>query len=275
MANEAAKADAFRLLHRRKGAFVIANPWDAGSCRILDCLGFEALATTSAGFAFSLGQRDNSVRRAQMLAHVTAITSVTDLPVSADLENGYGRTPDLVAETFHMCAATGAVGASIEDATGNSECPLFDLDQAVARVRAAVMAVARLPWKFTITARAENYLVGVPDLPDVIRRLQAYQEAGADVLFAPGVSNPRDIATLVSSLDRPVNVVMGLGGSPLTVAALAELGVRRISLGSALCRTAFGALIRAASEVRNEGSFRLLDEAPRFQQLSNMFPEST
>ena len=270
-ATQAEKGHAFRALHARDGAFVIPNPWDVGSARILAGAGFESLATTSAGFAFSLGRRDNTIARYAMLDHVATIAAATELPVSADLENGYADKPEGVAETYALAATTGIVGASIEDSTGNPEHPLFDIDVAAVRVRAAVEAVRALPFPFTLTARAENFLVGRNDLADVIRRLQAYQDAGADVLYAPGLVARDDIATVVKSVDRPVNVVMGLAGASFSLGELGALGVKRVSVGSALARAAFGALIDAANEIREHGTFAFADRAVAYRDLGAMF----
>jgi len=270
-ATQAEKGHAFRALHARDGAFVIPNPWDVGSARILAGAGFESLATTSAGFAFSLGRRDNTIARYAMLDHVATIAAATELPVSADLENGYADTPEGVAETYALAATTGIVGASIEDSTGNPEHPLFDIDVAAVRVRAAVEAVRALPFPFTLTARAENFLVGRNDLADVIRRLQAYQDAGADVLYAPGLVARDDIATVVKSVDRPINVVMGLAGARFSLGELGALGVKRVSVGSALARAAFGALIDAANEMREHGTFACADRAVAYRDLGAMF----
>jgi len=270
-ATQAEKGHAFRALHARDGAFVIPNPWDVGSARILAGAGFESLATTSAGFAFSLGRRDNTIARYAMLDHVATIAAATELPVSADLENGYADKPEGVAETYALAATTGIVGASIEDSTGNPEHPLFDIDVAAVRVRAAVEAVRALPFPFTLTARAENFLVGRNDLADVIRRLQAYQDAGADVLYAPGLVARDDIATVVKSVDRPINVVMGLAGARFSLGELAALGVKRVSVGSALARAAFGALIDAANEIREHGTFAFADRAVAYRDLGAMF----
>lgn len=265
------KAHAFRALHERAGAFIIPNPWDVGSARVLGSFGFDALATTSAGAAFSAGQRDGAISRDGMLAHVASIVTATDLPVSADFESGYAHDEEGVAQTFRLVAAVGAVGASIEDATGDSTRPQLDVARAAARVRAAVEAVRALPYPFTLTARAENFLVGRRDLADAIARLQAYQDAGADVLYAPGLSNPDDIATVVRSVDRPVNVVMGLAGSKLDLATLAALGVKRVSVGSALARAAFGTLFRAAQEMREHGTFAFADDAVAYRALCERF----
>lgn len=267
------KGRAFRDLHARAGAFIIPNPWDVGTARLLAHLGFEALATTSAGYAFSVGRRDNTIGREEMMAHVRAIVSATDLPVSADLENGFGDDPETTAETIRMAAVAGLVGGSIEDATGRPDDPLYEHARAAERVRAAAEAAHALPFPFTLTGRAENYLVGRPDLNDTIRRLQAYQEAGADVLYAPGLTSKDDIAAVVSAVDRPVNVVMGLQGVRLSLSELSEMGVKRISVGSALSRTALGAFLRAAREMREHGTFEFSNEAVSFRDISAMLGE--
>jgi 2-methylisocitrate lyase-like PEP mutase family enzyme len=269
-ATQAEKARAFRALHARDGAFVMPNPWDVGSARVLAEAGFEALATTSAGFAFSLGRRDKTIARYAMLDHVAAIVAATELPVSADLENGYADTPERVAETYALAATTGIVGASIEDATGDPAHPLFDIGIAAERVSAAAEAVHALPFPFTLTARAENFLVGRRDLGDAIRRLQAYQEAGADVLYAPGLVERDDIAAVVKAVDRPVNVVVGLAGARFGLSELAPLGVKRVSVGSALARASFGALIDAAKEMRERGTFDFADRAVGYADLGQM-----
>jgi 2-methylisocitrate lyase-like PEP mutase family enzyme len=271
MRDQAQKAAAFRALHERDGAFIIPNPWDVGTARLLAQLGFESLATTSAGFAFSVGKRDNAVSREDMMGHVRAIVSATDLPVSADLENGFGDDPETVAETFRQALEAGLAGASIEDNSGRPDNPLYERELAAERVRAAVEAARSAPFPFTVTGRAENFLVGRPDLADAIRRLQAYQEAGADVLYAPGLRSKEDIAAVVSSVDRPVNVVMGLQGVQLSVAELAEIGVKRISVGSALSRAALGAFLRAAREMREHGTFTFAEEAVSFREINSLF----
>lgn len=271
MSTQAQKGQVFRALHARDGAFIIPNPWDVGTARLLAHLGFGALATTSMGYAFSAGQRDNTIDRERMMQHVTEIAGATELPVSADLENGFGDSPEVVAETIKFAAETGAVGGSIEDSTGRADDPIYELEHAVERVRAAVQAARALPFAFTLTARAENYLHGRPDLKDTIRRLHAYQEAGADVLYAPGLATRDDIAAVVSSLSRPVNVVMGLRGVQMSLADLSALGVRRVSVGSALCRTALGAFLRAAREMREHGTFDFAKEAASPREISAIF----
>ncbi|MGB8768194.1 MAG: isocitrate lyase/phosphoenolpyruvate mutase family protein [Candidatus Korobacteraceae bacterium] len=271
MLTQAEKGQAFRALHARDRAFIIPNPWDIGTARLLARLGFEALATTSMGYAFSVGQRDNTVGRDRIMEHVATIASATDLPVSADLENGFGDDPGVVAETIRLAAAAGGVGGSIEDASGRRDNPIYGKDHATERVRAAAEAARALPFTFTLTGRAENYLHGRPDLKDTIARLQAYQEAGADVLYAPGLATRDDIVAVVSSVDRPVNVVMGLQGVQLSLAELSEIGVRRVSVGSALCRTALGAFLRAAREMREHGTFDFAKDAASSREISAMF----
>ncbi|HXB22665.1 MAG TPA: isocitrate lyase/phosphoenolpyruvate mutase family protein [Candidatus Solibacter sp.] len=271
MLTQVEKGHSFRALHERSRAFIIPNPWDIGTARLLAHLGFEALATTSMGYAFSAGQRDNTIGRQEMMGHVAAIASATDLPVSADLENGFGDAPEMVAETIRLAAAAGVAGGSIEDSTGRPDHPIYELGHAVERVRAAVAAARALPFAFTLTARAENYLHGRPDLSDTIKRLQAYQEAGADVLYAPGLSTKEDIAAVVGSVDRPVNVVMGLRGVPLSLTALSAIGVRRVSVGSALARAALGAFLRAAREMREHGTFAFAEEAVSPREISAIF----
>lgn len=249
------KHRAFRDLHHRRGAFVVANPWDAGSARILTALGFEALATTSAGFAFSIGRRDSSAAlpRSAILENARAIVEATDLPVSADLEDGFGAAPADCVETIRLASNVGLVGGSIEDATGDPSDPIFGFDEAVERIAASAEAARGLP--FVLTARAENFLHGRPDLDDTIRRLQAFEAAGADVLYAPGLPDLEAISTVCRSVSRPVNVVMGLAGRAFTVAQLQEAGVKRISVGGSFARAALGGLMRAAREVRDRGTF--------------------
>ena len=268
---QAEKAQAFRALHHRAGAFIVPNPWDVGSARLLAHLGFEALATTSMGYAFSLGRRDNTLDREQVLAHARDLSSATELPVSADLENGFGDSPAIAAETIKLAAAAGVIGGSIEDATGRPEHPIYEIELAIERVRAAVEAARSLSFPFTLTARAENYLHGRPDLKDTIRRLLAYQAAGADVLYAPGLATKDDIAAVVRAVDRPVNVVMGLKGVQLSLAELSALGVKRVSVGSALSRAALGAFLRAAREMREHGTFTFAAQAATSKEISDFF----
>jgi 2-methylisocitrate lyase-like PEP mutase family enzyme len=275
MSTQAEKALAFRALHTRDRAFIIPNPWDAGTARLLAHLGFEALATTSAGYAFSVGQHDNTVSRDAMMTHLSAIAAATDLPVSADLGNCFGDMPEEVAETIRLAAVAGVVGGSVEDATGRpnstSDGPIYCFEHAVARVQAAAEAAHALPFPFTLTARAENYLNGNPDLADTIKRLQAYQAAGADVLYAPGLTKRDDITALVRALDRPVNVLAGLKGVAFTLTDFVAMGVRRVSIGSGLTRAALGAFLRAAREMRDHGTFSFADDAVSFQEISAMF----
>lgn len=273
MATQAEKGRTFRALHERHEAFIIPNPWDIGSARILAHLGFEALATTSMGYAFSIGKRDTAVGRGLMLEHVASIAAATPLPVSADLENGYGDDPATVAETIRLAAAAGVVGGSIEDATGRAGDPIYDIELAVERVRAAVAAARSLPFTFTLTARAENYLHGRPDLDDTITRLKAFEAAGADVLYAPGLKSQDDIAAVVRALQRPVNVLMGLQGVLLSAADLSALGVRRISVGSALYRAALGAFLRAAHEMRDDGTFGFAADAASPRDVAGIFAD--
>lgn len=268
---QADKGRLFRALHERDVAFIIPNPWDRGTARLLARRGFEALATTSAGYAFSAGRRDNTIGRDEMIAHVASIAAATDLPVSADLENGYGDTGETVAETIRRAAAAGAVGGSIEDSTGRADDPIYEYAHAVERIEAAAGSARNLGVPFTLTARAENYLVGRPDLADTIKRLQAYQTAGADVLYAPGLTRAEDISTVVRSLDRPVNVLAGLAGTTLSLADLSAMGVRRVSVGSLLSRAALGAFLRAAAEMQEHGTFSFSEDAVPYKDLSDMF----
>jgi 2-methylisocitrate lyase-like PEP mutase family enzyme len=264
-------AEHFLRLHHQPTAFIIPNPWDVGTARILAGLGFKALATTSAGFAFSVGHRDNTVSRPATLTHLQEIAGATELPVSADLGNGFGDTPEIVHETIRLAGATGIVGGSIEDSSGVTDRPIYDRPLAVERIRAAVASARLLPFRFTLTARCENYLHGRKDLGDTIERLQQYQEAGADVLFAPGVTSREDIAAVVSSVDRPINVLVGFPGPQLTAAELSQLGVKRISVGSALSRTALGAFVRAAQEMSAAGTFAFAQSALSSREANSLF----
>jgi 2-methylisocitrate lyase-like PEP mutase family enzyme len=271
MLTQAEKGVTFEALHKRAETFIIPNPWDVGTARLLANVGFKALATSSAGYAFSVGKADNAVGRDGTLSHATAVADATDLPLSIDLENGFGDDPHTVAETIRLAATTGAVGGSIEDATGRDDDPIYDRTLAIERIRAAAEAARRLPFRFMLTARAENYLVGKPDLKVTIERLQAYQDAGADVLYAPGLTREDDIASVVASVDRPVNVLMGLQGVRLTVAQLSAIGVKRISVGSGLARSALGALLRAAREMREHGTFTFAEEAESYRTINATF----
>jgi 2-methylisocitrate lyase-like PEP mutase family enzyme len=256
--SQAEKGQRFQALHARQAAFVIPNPWDAGTAAILTHLGFEALTTTSAGLAFTLGRRDGAgaISRDETLANAKAIVDATDLPVAADLENGFGDAPEAAAETIRLAGeVAGLVGGSIEDSTGDPERPIYDFQHAVERVAAAAEAARALAFPFVLVGRAENFLHGRPDLDDTIRRLQAFEAAGADALYAPGLTKAEDIRTVCGAVNKPVNVVMGLKGGSLSVAELSALGVRRISVGSALSRAALGAFVRAAKEIREHGTF--------------------
>ena len=270
MTTQQEKAERFRELHERPGTFVIPNPWDAGTARLLADMGFEALASTSAGYAYTLGRADYEVDRAQMMRHLAELAAATDLPVSGDLENGYGEAPEAAAATIRLAADAGLVGGSIEDATNRPEAPLYSIEAATDRVRAAVEAARGLPFPFMLTARAENFMVGVGDLGDTIRRLQAYQEAGADVLYAPALKEREQIATVVREVDRPVNVVMGLKGVDLTLADLTELGVKRVSIGSGFARAAMGAFLEAAREVREKGTFTFAEKAISYAEIGEL-----
>lgn len=267
------KGARFRALHERPRVFVIPNPWDAGTARILTQLGFEALTTTSAGLANSLGRRDGAglVTRDETLANARAIVEATDLPVAADLENCFADDPKAAAETIRLAGEAGLVGGSIEDATGRDDKPIYDFEHAVERVAAAVEAARALPCPFVLVARCENFLHGRRDLDDTIRRLQAFERAGADALFAPGISTRDGIKAIVSAVHKPVNVVMGLTSSEVnSVEELGALGVRRISLGSSLSRAAFGAFIRAAREIKEHGTFEFAKDAVPYAELGAM-----
>ncbi|HQR03040.1 MAG: isocitrate lyase/phosphoenolpyruvate mutase family protein [Proteobacteria bacterium] len=271
--NQHEKALAFQSLHWQEDAFILPNPWDAGSARLLTMGGFAALATTSAGFAFSRGHADNTLSREVVIAHVRDVVAATPLPVSADLEDGFGDAPEIMAETIGMAAKAGAVGGSIEDATRWPEQPLYPLSLAVERIQAAVEAARLLPFPFTITARAENYTTGNGDIDDTIRRLQAYETAGAEVLFAPGITRREDIALLVSSVKAPINVMAGSSVLRLSIAELGELGVKRISLGGSLARAALSALMLAAREVRDQGSFSYAEAAMSAGEINRLFSQ--
>ncbi|MGA7243899.1 MAG: isocitrate lyase/phosphoenolpyruvate mutase family protein [Terracidiphilus sp.] len=274
MITQSEKAVIFQALHERKQPFVIGNPWDAGSARILTSLKYEALSTTSAGLAFSLGRKDGTaaVNRAEALANAKSIVEATNLPVAGDLENGYGHAPEDAAETIRMAAGVGLVGGSIEDATGDEAKPIYEFDHAVERIAAAAEVAKSLPFPFMLVARAENFLHGRPDLDDTIKRLQAFEKAGAAVLYAPGLTRQEDIRAVCASLTKPVNVLMGLKGAPrLTVQQLGELGVRRISIGSGFSRAALTAFLHAAREVIDDGTFEFADETLYISDLTAMF----
>ena len=249
------KAQRFRALHERPGAFLIPNVWDGGSAAAMAGLGFEALATSSAACAATLGKLDGEVTREEALAHARLLAALSPLPVAADLEKGFGDSPEIVAETIRLAGEAGLVGGSIEDASGEARTPIYPLAQAVERVAAAAAAAHRLPFPFLLTARAENFLHERPDLEDTVRRLQAFERAGADVLFAPGLPDLAAVRTVCSALTRPVNFMVGIRGKSFTVADLAQAGVRRISLSTSLYRAAITGLIAAAREAREAGRF--------------------
>ena len=269
------KAKKFRALHEGPGAFIIPNPWDAGTARMLTAIGFSALATTSAGFAFSLGRRDGEglVSRDELLGHIRAIVDASDLPVSGDLEKGFGDDPQTVAETIRLAAEAGLVGGSIEDASGDPRHPIYEHNHAVERITAAVEAARSLPFPFTLTARAENFLHGIPNLDDTIRRLTAFANAGADVLYAPCLPTLDDIKAVCSAVaPKPVNVLVGANG--LTAADLANTGARRISLGSGLSRVALSAFLNAAREMKERGTFSFAQGGASYSELNNFMKGS-
>jgi 2-methylisocitrate lyase-like PEP mutase family enzyme len=268
-----ARRSAFRQLHE-SGCFVIPNPWDVGTARYLRHLGFKALATTSAGFAFSRGLPDSDVLRDAVLNHIAEIVGSADLPVNADFESGYAHEPEGVAANVRLCVATGVAGLSIEDSTGDRSKPLYDLPVAVERMKAARAAIGESGTGVLLTGRAECFLVGQAEpLKEAIRRLQAFAEAGADVLFAPGVRERADIQAIVSAVSpKPVNVLMS-ANTGLRVSDLAEMGVRRISVGSSLARAAWGGFIRAARAIAEEGSFAGFDSCVPFPELNGFFRE--
>jgi 2-methylisocitrate lyase-like PEP mutase family enzyme len=273
MPTQAEKAATFHQLHHRPEPLIVANPWDAGTARILTALGFEALSTTSGGLAITLARRDGtaSITRDEALANAKAIVEATHLPVAADLENGYGDSPEAAAETIRLAAEAGLVGGSIEDATTDPAHPIYDFNQAVERVAASAEAAHALPFPFMFVARAENYLHGKPDLDDTILRLQAFEQAGAEVLYAPGLTRAEDIQAVCAAVSKPVNVLAGLKGAPhLSVAELAALGVRRISLGSALNRAALSAFIHASREIREKGTFHFAAETFSLSEITDL-----
>jgi 2-methylisocitrate lyase-like PEP mutase family enzyme len=262
------KARLFSALHAAPGAFLIANAWDAGSARILAGLGFAALATSSGASAGVLGRRDGRVTRDEALAHCRAIVAATDLPVSADLEKGFGDAPEAVAETIRLAAQAGLVGGSIEDSTGNPDQPFYGMTQAVERVAAAAEAARSLPFPFTLTARAENFIRGNPDLDDTIARLQAFERAGADVLFAPGLPDLAAVRAVCGAVNKPFNFMVAIRGKAFTVAELEAAGVRRISLATSLYRAAMTGLVDAAREAKEQGTFTYLERSMTTVQLN-------
>jgi len=273
MATYAEKSAAFRALHERPGAFVIPNPWDAGTARLLASLGFEALATTSLGLANTLGRADGTgaVSRDEVLANCRAIAGATDLPVNADLENCYADEPEAAAGMIRLAAEAGVVGGSIEDATGDPLNPIYDFELAVERVRAAAEVARSLPTPFMLTARAENFLHGRRDLDDTIRRLQAFEAAGAEVLYAPGLRDLASIRTVTAAVGKPVNVVMSAADPSITVAQLALAGVKRVSVGGALSRLALAAFLKGAREMKEQGSFTYMRDTVPSAELRRTF----
>jgi 2-methylisocitrate lyase-like PEP mutase family enzyme len=265
MATQQQKGEKFRALHaeamRLPRAFVLPNPWDGGSARILEGLGFQALATSSGACAGTFGRRDGRVTRDEALEHARVICAATDLPVSADLEKGFGDAPADAAETIRLAAGVGLVGGSIEDATGSKDKPLFDFNHAVERVAAAAEAARKLPFRFTLTARTENFLRGNPDLDDTIKRLQAFEKAGADVLFSPGLPDLAAVKKVCGALKKPFNFMVGIKGKSFSVAELEAAGVRRISLATSLYRAAMSNMIAAATEVKGQGTFGYLERS--------------
>ena len=256
---QAEKGRRFRALHEAPGLFVIPNPWDAGSARLLATLGFPALATSSGAAAGVLGRRDGQLTREEALAHVRTIAAATDLPVSADLEKGFGDASADVAETIRRAAAAGAVGGSIEDATGVPERPWYELPLAVERIAAAVEAARALPFPFTVTARAEGFLRGDGRLDDIIARLRAFESAGADVLFAPGLPDLAAVRAVCQAVSRPINFMIAIRGRSFSLAELAEAGVKRVSLATSLYRAAMTGLLNAAREIKERGTSHYLE----------------
>jgi 2-methylisocitrate lyase-like PEP mutase family enzyme len=269
MRSQMEKANLFRALHERPGAFIIPNPWDAGTAKLLASLGFEALATTSLGLANMLGSA--TVSRDAIIENCRIIAGATDLPVNADLENGGADEPKAAAEAIRLAAEAGAVGGSIEDSTGDLRRPIYDFALAVERVHAAVEAARSLPFPFMLTARAENLLYGHNDLDDTIRRLQAFEAAGADVLYAPGVRDIATIRTVVSALGKPFNLVMGFADPTLTLDQLSAAGVKRISVGGAMSRFALAAFLKCAREMKDKGSFTYVREMVPIKELREAF----
>jgi len=274
MSTQFEKAAAFRALHTAPGLFILPNPWDVGSAKVLAGLGYKALATTSSGMAWSMGLLDGQASREHVVEHCRQLSGATDLPLAADLEDCFAASPDGVAETIRLAAGAGLVGGSVEDwAPGREpgqEARIRSLEEAVERVMAAVEATQGLAHDFVLCARAENHIRGVTDLADTIRRLQAFQEAGADVLYAPGLQTLKDIRTVVEAVDRPVNVLMGSTTGLHTLAQLGELGVKRVSLGGAFANAAYSAFLRAATEVMEQGTFTFRNEATDGRDVSRL-----
>jgi 2-methylisocitrate lyase-like PEP mutase family enzyme len=265
------KAARFRALHQGPGAFVIPNPWDAGSARILTALGFQALATSSGASAGILGRRDGAISREESLKIARTIVEATDLPVSGDLEKGFGDAPHAAAATIRLAAEAGLVGGSIEDSSGNAERPIYEIKLATERVAAAVEAARALPFPFVLTARSENFLRGKPDLDDTIQRLQAFERAGADVLFAPGLPDLDSVRAVCKAVSKPVNFMVGLKGKSFSVAELQAAGVKRISLGGSLFRATMTGMLEAAREVKEKGTFEYVNRAITNAELSGFF----
>jgi 2-methylisocitrate lyase-like PEP mutase family enzyme len=270
MRSQVEKAMIFRALHERSGAFIIPNPWDGGTAKLLAAIGFEALATTSLGVANVFGRADGKLSRAEVLENCRVIAEATDLPVNADLENCFADAPEAAAETIRLAAEAGAVGGSIEDYSGDPAKPIYDFELSVARVRAAVAVARGLPVPFLLTARAENLLRGRNDMADTIRRLQAYEAAGADVLYASGLRDLDEVRQVVSAVNRPVNVVTGTLDPAITAAQLAAAGVKRISVGGALSRLALAAFVEAGRAMKNEGSFGWMRDMMAMRDLKQM-----
>lgn len=258
--DQKSKADDFFALHNTGDPFIIPNPWDIGSARIMAAKGFSALATTSVGVDHANGKRSGTAGRDDILANATLLAGATDLPLSIDLEDCYGKDASGIAETIQLAADTGAVGGSIEDARNGGGGEIYPLNEAVARVKAAVEAAAALPFKFTLTARAENFLYGHPDLDDTITRLKAFADAGADVLYAPGIRTAEQVDAIVKAVGKPINMLLGFGGTNLTMADMHQLGVARISLGGAIHRASVTATIEALNEIQREGTFKFTKE---------------
>jgi 2-methylisocitrate lyase-like PEP mutase family enzyme len=271
MKTQREKSEAFVALHQANECFVMPNPWDKGSAFLLESMGFHALASTGAGYAFTQAKPDLATDAREMLNYFQDICSVTNVPISADMQQGFGDSPKEAAETIIEAARTGLVGGSLEDARGNTLADIYDIGLAKERIAAAAEAAKTLDFKFILTARAENYLYGNPNIHDTIKRLQAYQEAGADVLFAPGIQTVDDIKAVLSSIDKPMNLLMGFASSALTVTDVAALGVRRISVGGSLARTAFGALRKAGEELFTQGTFNFSKEAMPGKELNALF----
>lgn len=277
MSTQTSKADAFAALHQRSGCFIIPNPWDAGTAKMLTTLGFEALATTSSGVAFQLGKIDGTgqVTRAETLENCRQIVAATDLPVAADLENCFAHDPIEAARTITMAADVGLVGGSIEDSTGDAANPIYEFDHALTRVKAAVAAARALPFRFMLCARSENFLHRRPDLADTIRRLQAFEAAGADVLYAPGLNDIEQIRQVIAAVKLPVNILVSSGNADLTHAQLEAAGVKRISIGGALARAALGGFLRGAEEMRSAGTFTYGRDAAPFGKINKLIQGAT